>query len=56
MKTLDDKLLEYEKRFDESFPNMCFMGVADSEIEKVIDKFLLENKPCEIEMSDDIRY
>lgn len=53
---LEKKLLEYEKRFEENFPVMCFMGVSDNELEKVIDKCLLENRPYEINNTNGICY
>lgn len=53
---LEKKLIEYEKRFDDNFPVMCFMGVPDSELERLVDKCLLEDKPYKAEISDNLCY
>ncbi len=53
---LNEKLQEYKERFDDNFPVMCFMGVADEEIVKLINKALDNNKPYVMDFENGVVY
>lgn len=52
MSKLDDKLDEYVKKFNDSFPIMMMLGASDDKIIDLIDKAIKENKPYEITDDD----
>ncbi|GEM_PF-1888061 len=53
---INEKLKEYAERFGDNFPVMCFEGVADEEIVKLINKALDDNEPYVMEYESNVIY
>lgn len=43
--SLDEKMAEYERAFDDQFPRMFFRGFSESEIIEAIDSCLKKGEP-----------
>lgn len=53
MDKLEEKLIEYNEKFDDVFPTSAFRGLTEKEIIKLIQKCIDENKKYVGDLSDD---
>lgn len=53
---MNEKLLEYQEKFNEQFPLMLFRTMEEEQIMDLIDDCIIRNKPFEPELDENSNY